>query len=321
MDQLTYSQQKELVEEVLCIDNDFLFIHRSELNIFKYTSLFTAFVFTFQIVILIIQNFTEFAFFSYSQILLLAYAFVSIEIILILYKGFTSAVRNSLNSKGLHLRYFHCTKCDFISFSNTASTLHLVVNPTHLLGYELLLVKHSEIEPSSIRFSVIYNKERKRVEVLNDPDFSVHSESERRIEMEISNWSDSLKNLSVYVAIGSVILGVIIFNFFLPLTLAIVLVILIVGSVMFASWILASSSENGTRDKVLLLKVMLEYNEKSRHQQIIFNTFTVGIMYWEHVKKGEEFESIDTELGPLYLIDKAVLNKFGELIEAIPMKR
>ena len=125
--------------------------------------------------------------------------------------------------------------------------------------------------------------------------------------------------LSIFlpIAVISIFIGL---DYFIlkSLVLAIYTTALIFGSAMIVNWIIAYALANGEEDSVHLLKVKLKSSDKFSNQQIRLKLFKVGRKYWEHVKKGTDVESINTEMGPLYLIDKVVLNKFGELIEIIP---
>ena len=323
MDHLNYSQQKELVEEILATDNNFLSLHNLELNIFKYTSLFAVFTFTFQIIILVIQNFYGLFYLSYGQFLLLVSGLIGITILLELYLGLTSAIRRSLHSKGIHLKRYCCERCDFNSFSSMFSSVHMVTNPAHSLEVQLILVKYSRMNFSLIGLESLVNPTQKRLREFNDPDLTIYSESDWRIRKEMSDGIRSLSGLvfSIFfpIAVISIFIGL---DYFIlkSLVLAIYVVTLIFGSFMIVNWVIAYALANGEEDSVHLLKVKLKSSDKPSKKQIRLKLFKVGREYWEHVKKGADIESIDTEMGPLYLIDKIVLNRFGELTEILPTR-
>ena len=109
MEENEYIAKKEIVEELLFKDRYFFSQHSLEFNIFKYTSLFAAFIFTFQFIIIMIQNSYGLLYLTYGQFLLLLSGLAGVTVLIELYFGLTLAIRKSIhNKKGVYLRQYNC---------------------------------------------------------------------------------------------------------------------------------------------------------------------------------------------------------------------
>ena len=321
MTDLTPSQQKEIVEEILINDKDFLSLHRIELNLFKYTSLFAVFAFTFEFMFQFIQNFYGLSYFTFGQLLLSSFGLIGILVLIALYVGLTMAIRRSLHGKGAPLKHYYCESCNYNSFSSFSSTLHIVANPEHTLNGHLIMVKYSRMKFTKSLLISLLKLVKRRLKESYDPELVIFSESDRRIKHEISKNHKYLIKFIMWTMILalSVIFPVIIdYSILKSLVLAIQLTILTFGCVFIASLIIAFALVEGNTNFVYILKIKSRDVNKTKSEQIRLQLIKVGRKYWEHVKKGADLEQIDAEMGPLYIIGKVVLNKYGELIEVSP---
>ena len=322
MDEREYFRIKEIVEELLYKDRYFFSQHSLEFNIFRYTSLFAVLTFTFQFLIIVIQNFYGLVYLTYSQLLLLFSSLAGMVVLIELYFGLTQAIRKSVHDKkGVYLRQYICGNCGFTSYSEFYSNLHIVSYPDHTLKGNQILIKLERLNlfPRFLRF--LFNNRRRKLKKLNDPELTILSESDRRLKNEITEGQDPIK-FGVIGVILLILLAVAYLSYEYLLLKSIILTIftlvIIFGPIFLVSTYTGIALANEDIDSIYLFKMVLTNQKERETLKIRFKYFKVGTLYWKHVKKGPGMEQIETQDGPLYIINKIVLNKFGELIEVIP---
>lgn len=269
-----------------------------------------------------IQNFYGMLYLTYSQFLLLFSSLIGMIVLIELYFGLTLAIRKSIhNRKGVYIRQYICRNCDFTSFSDFYSNLHIISHIDHTLKGNQILIKFERLNffPSFLRFLV--NRGNRRLNELYDPDFTILSKSERRIKNEITEGVKE-KKVSLVAMILLIIIALAFFVYEYSLSKSLILVILtfaiVFGSMFIVSSYTGAALVNEDIDSVYLFKMNLKGQKENGNSKIRFKYFKVGPLYWKQVKKKPGMEHIETQDGPLYIIDKIVLNKFGELIEVNP---
>ncbi len=322
MEEIEYITKKEIVEELLSKDMDFFSRHSLEFDIFKYTSLFAVFTFTFQFIIILIQNFYGLPYLTYSQFLLLFSSLVGMMVLIELYFGLTLAIRKSIhNKKAVYLRQYNCRSCAFTSYSEFSSNLHIVSHPDHTMTGNQILIKFERLNlfPRFLRF--LDNNRHRKLKELYDPDFTILSGSDWRIKNEITEGHNENK-FRLIGAVSLILISLIFFVYEYSLLKSLILVVLafvtVFGSIFLATSYISIAIANEDIDSVYLFKMDLIEQREKGNPKIRFKYFKVGSVYWKHVKKKPGIDRIETQDGTLYIIDKIVLNKFGELIEVNP---
>ncbi len=320
MGEIDYRTKREIIEELLYKDRYFFSEHDSEFDIFKYTALFAVLTFTFQFVIVIMDNLYGLSYLTFSQLLLSMSSLVFMVALIQLYFGLTRAIKKSTHrKKGVYLRLNSCRNCDFTSYSEFNSNLHIVSYPDHTLTSKQIFVAFERYnKPPFLRFSVI--SRQSKLKELYDPDLTILSGSDRRIESEITDGHGWI-NANVKVAIAMILFGLVVlaaltFLYFLfKSTLLTISMLLIIVFCLLISTYVETELVKGDITSVYLCKMNLIDREEKRNPKITFKFYTVGSSYWEHVKKETVMDPIEVHDGSLYIIDKIVLNKFGELTE------
>ena len=237
-----------------------------------------------------------------------------------LYIGLTHAIRKSYhNRKGVYLRLYKCRSCDFTSYSELYSNLHIVSHPNHTLNDNQILIKYDKnsFRPWFFRLSVI--SRRKRLEKNYDRGFIIPTGSNQRIRNEIKG------NKKYWVRLIGVILSITIIPvslyyiysiFMSPENVITHLIPFFTGLIIWSYIIIALKNEDVKN--VYVFKLELEYQRKQDNPYIIFKYVKMAPSYWECVDNKREMEPIEVQDGELYIVDKIVLNKFAEIIGVIP---
>jgi len=313
-----YITKKEIIEELLYKDRNFFSSSNPEFNIFKYTAFFAILTFTFQFIIVMIKSFDGLSYLTYSYSLVFELSIIFIIALIELYYGLTYAIRKSYhNRKGVYLKLYKCRSCDFISYSEFYSNLHIVSHPDHMLNDNQILIKYENFSyrPWFLRISVI--SKRNRIDKNSDSEFAVQSESDRRNRNEIkrSKW-----DLVLLIGVILILISIISAYLYLAYSLYRSLEIIIIPLIAFATGLIVRSYiqnalTNEDMKNVYIFKVELVDQEKKGNPYIIFKYVKMAPSYWEWVDKNGEMKPIEVQDGELYIVDKIVLNKFAEIIE------
>ncbi|AGO61372.1 MULTISPECIES: hypothetical protein [Ferroplasma] len=312
-----YITKKEIIEELLYKDRNFFSSNNPEFNIFKYTAFFAVLTFTFQFIIVIINSFRGFGYLAYSHSLVFELSIIFIIALIELYYGLTHAMRKSYhNGKGVYLRLYKCMSCDFTSYSEFYSNLHIVSHPDHTLKDNQILIKYENFNyrPWFLRISVI--SRRNRIDKNSDREFAVQGESDLRNSEEIKGSKWDLVRLIGVILLISIIPVYLYWVYSLYRSPEIVIVSLIIfgTGLMIRSYIQIALMNEDIKN-VYLFKVELVDQEEKGNPYIIFKYVKMAPSYWEWVEKKSEMEPIEVQDGELYIVDKIVLNKFAEIIE------
>ena len=328
MEDMKYHYERELVEEILLGDKDFFSDHSLEFNIFKYTAIFAVYTFTIQIVLLLIQNVYGLNYFSYGQAFILFFGIAGVVALLELYRGLTRTIKRSTVKKKIYAKYFRCEKCDFFTFSQFNSTLHILSKPYHSIDAHLIMVRGNK--PNSPVFKL--ERLKKIFSHSDKVDFRglesggvIVTSSNHRIQDELKEKPTVSKTrLAEIMLFVLFFLGYVFYIHSLHISLTIVAVFLIVIFLLFFSENFITVIEDVKEDDdttVHLLFLQISGLDTSKIPNVSFNLFSCGRLYWDHVKKENIKESIETPKGPLFLIETMVLNRFEELIEVNYNKR
>ncbi len=317
-----YITKKEIIKEILYKDRNFFASSNPEFSIFKYTSLFAVLAFTFQSIIVMINIFSGFGYLTYIQSLEVELLSIFILSLVELYTGLTHAIRKSYyNRKGVYIKLHKCRSCDFTSYSEFYSNLHIVSHPNHTLTDNQILIKYDKNSLIPWFFGLLAISKRKRLKKNYDRDFIILSESHQRFRTEIKG------NKKYLVSIISLILSItiipvylyFIYSVFMSLEAVITsLITFFIGLIVLVYIFIAIMNEYAENVYVLMLK--LEYQEEQENPYIKLKYVKLPSGYWEWVKKKSEMESIEVQDGELYIVDKIVLNKLWEIIRVIPEK-
>jgi len=317
-----YITKKEIIKELLYKDRNFFSNSNPEFNIFKYTAFFAVLTFTFQFIIVMVNSFNGFGYLTYFQSPAFGLSIIFIFSLIELYIGLTHAIRKSYhNRKGIYLRLYKCRNCDFTSYSEFYSNLHIVSHPDHILNDNQILIKYdiNSFIPWFFGLSAIIK--RKRMEKNYDQDFIILTDSNQRIIHEIKGnkrYLAILIGLILSITIMSVHLYYIRFIFMSLEAVITFLIPFFTGLIIWSYITIAILNEYAENVYVLMLK--LEYQEEQENPYIKLKYVKLPSGYWEWVKKKSEMKPIEVQDGELYIVDKIVLNKFWEIVGVIPEK-
>ena len=322
MSENEYITKKEIIEEMLYKDRNFFSSSNPEFNIFKYTAFFAVVTFTFQFIIVMVNSFSDFDYPTYFQSPAYGLSITFILTLILLYIGFTHAIRKSYrNRKGVYLKLYKCRSCDFSSFSEFYSNLHIVSHPNHALTDNHILIKYDKNSIIPWFFGLLSISKRKRLKKNYDQDFIILSESHQRIRTEIKG------NKKYLVSIIVVILSIAIIPFYLyhiysvfrsPEILVAQLILFFTSFIICAYITIALKTEDVNNVYIFMLK--LEYQEEQENPYIKLKYVKLPSGYWGWVEKKSEMKPIEVQDGELYIVDKIVLNKLWEIIRVIPEK-
>ncbi|AGO61415.1 hypothetical protein [Ferroplasma acidarmanus] len=322
MDENEYITKKEIIKELLYKDRNFFSSINPEFSIFKYTSFFAVVTFTFQFIIVMINSFTGFGYLTYFQSPASGLSVIFIFSLIGLYIGLTRAIRKSYhNRKGVYLRLYKCRNCDFTSFSEFYSNLHIVSHPNHILNDNQILIKYDKNSFIPWFFGLLAISKRKKLKKNYDRDFIILTDSSQRIRYEIKGnkwyWA-SLIVLILFIAITPVYLY---YTYYIYRSLELLIIQLIVFFTAFiicAYVTIALKTEDVNNVYIFMLK--LEYQEEQWNPYTKLKYVKLPYGYWAWVEKKSEMEPIEVQDGKLYIVNKIVLNKFKEVIGVIPEK-
>jgi len=318
-----YITKKEIIEELVYKDRNFFSSSNSEFNIFKYTSFFAVLTFTFQSIVVMTKSFNGLSYLTYRQFLVIDLSIIFIIGLIELYYGLTCAIRKSYhNGKGLYLRLYKCKSCDFTSYSEFYSNLHIVSYPEHTLKDNQILIKYEKFKCIQwfSRLSVI--SRRKTVEKNSDHECASLSESTWRITNEIISSKrnkprliDVIRQIPVIAFSAYVVYYV--YSIFRSPEAVIPYLILIGIFLLISNYITHAVTKEDT-DNVYILKLDLVYQGEKGNPKINFQCFTMSSLYWDCVENSSEIEPIEVQDGNIYIVDKVCRNKFGEIVKVIP---
>ena len=320
MSENEYIRKKGIIDELLYKDRNFFSSSNPEFNIFKYTAFFAVVTFTFQFIIVMVNSFSVFGYLTYFQSPAYGLSIIFILTLIVLYIGFTYAIRKSYrNRKGVYLRLYKCRSCDFPSFSEFYSNLHIVSHPNHTLNDNQILIKYDKngFVPWFFGLSVI--SKRKRLEKNYDRDFIILTGSYRRIRYEIKGNKRYLVSLIVVILLIAMTPFYLyhIYSISRSPEILVAYLILFFTSFIICAYI-TSAVKNEDVKHVYVFKLELEYQQKLNTPYIIFKYVKMAPWYWEGIEKKSEMEPIEVQDGELYIVDKIILNKFAEIIDVIP---
>ncbi|BAB59870.1 TVG0735005 [Thermoplasma volcanium GSS1] len=320
MSENQYITKKEIIEELLYKDRNFFLNNNPEFNIFKYTAFFAVVTFTFQPIIVMVNIFSAFSYLIYIQLLEFQLSFYFIIALIMLYIGLTRAIRTSYyNRKGVYLRLYKCRICDFTSFSEFYSNLHIVSHPDHTLKYNQILIKYAK-EPKKTWFTRLSTiSKRKRLEKNYDRDFIILSKTDQRNENEIKGgkW---LQVRSVGIILSIIILqAYIYYSYSLFRSPEIIIGTLIIFGIFYIICFYIFIQLN-TQDveNAHIFKLELEYKQEQENPYIVFHHAKIDLSYWKSINKKLKLKPIEVQDGELFIVDKIVINNCGEIIDAIP---
>ncbi len=323
MSENLYTTKKEIIEELVYKDRNFFSSSNSEFNIFKYTSFFAVLTFTFQSIVVMAKNFNGLSYLTYRQFLVIDLSIIFIIGLIELYYGLTCAIRKSYhNGKGVYLRLYKCRNCDFTSYSEFYSNLHIVSHPDHTLKDNQILIKYEKFNcrPWFSRLSVI--SRRKRVEKNSDRECASLSESTRRITNKIKgNKPNKARLIGVILLIPILLLwaygAYYVYSLFRSPEIVMAYLIPIGIFLLIDIYIMLAVTKEDM-DNVYILKLDLVDQGVKGNPKIKFEYSTMSSLYWGCVDKKSEMESIEVQDGKLYIVDKVCRNKFGEIVKVIP---
>ncbi|QRF74884.1 hypothetical protein Thermo_00376 [Thermoplasmatales archaeon] len=200
----------------------------------------------------------------------------------------------------------------------SSSNLHIVSHPEHTLrGKQILLSFYGSKKSQSSRLSAINRK--KKLKELYYPVSDILSGSGREIKHEMIE-DRRLMKLAI-IALTLTFFGVSVYLYYIytlyrsPLIILEDIIDFIVFSIISLYIFITRSNENIY--KVYICRINLK-DLKDEGNPIEIKYTLVDLSYWKHVKKRPGMEPIQMQHGILYIVDKVVLNKFGEPIEVIP---
>jgi len=320
--EIDYRTKREIIDELLYKDRNLFSEHDLEFDIFKYTALFAVLTFTFQIIISMIKNFYGLSYLTYSQFLIFIFSLLFITTLVELLVSLIYIIKRKSfhDKKSVYLRSYDCRTCNFTSCSEFYSNLHISSHPDHTLRYNQVLLEFKRFNrPWFLRLLVV--NRQKKLKELCDPDFTILSESNRRIKDEITETHEWNK---AHLIMKIILIFIVIFSIF---SLYYLNVMYRSPLIMFASIITFSFSfvvdfyiflTLIDVDYVYICKIYQIDRKEKGNPNVRLKFIKVSSLYWKYVKNKPEKEPIETLDGPLHIVDKIVLNKFGEPIEVIP---